>query len=39
LRSHDNWFLLKPTHEKTDVDRVVRDRGGYLVVEKDRLPG
>jgi hypothetical protein len=39
VRSHDNWFVLKPMHEKTDVERVVRNRDGYVVVEKDGLPG
>ena len=39
VRSHGNRFLLKPTHEKTDVEHVVSDRDGYVVVEKDGLPG
>ena len=35
IREHDNWFLVKPGHEKTDVERVVETRHGYTVVEKD----
>jgi hypothetical protein len=37
IRSHENWFLVKPSHEKTDVERVVRRDDGYVVVEKDGL--
>ena len=34
VRGHDTWFVIKPGHEKTDVERVVRERNDYLVVEK-----
>ena len=35
VRGHDNWFVIKPGHEKLDVEQVVRERGAYLVVQKD----
>ena len=35
VRGHDSWFVIKPGHEKTDVERVVLERDDYLVVEKD----
>ena len=35
VRAHDNWFVIKPGHEKTDVERVVRERDAFLVVEKN----
>jgi hypothetical protein len=35
VRSHDNWFVIEPGHEKLDVERVVGERGAYLVVQKD----
>jgi hypothetical protein len=35
VRSNGNWFLILPGHEKSDVERVVRERQGYVVVEKD----
>jgi len=34
IRAHDDWFLIRPGHEKTDVEKVVRQRDGFLVVEK-----
>jgi hypothetical protein len=35
IRGHDDWFFVKPGHEKVDVERVVGERDGFLVVEKD----
>ena len=35
VRSHDDWFVIKPGHEKPDVERIVQERGGYHIVEKD----
>jgi hypothetical protein len=35
IRGHDNWFVIKPGHEKLDVERVVRERDAFLVVEKN----
>jgi hypothetical protein len=35
VRSHDNWFLIKPDHEKLGVERIVRRSERYFVVEKD----
>jgi len=37
VRSHHDWFLIVPGHEETEVERVVDERGGYWVVEKERL--
>jgi hypothetical protein len=34
VRSHEDWFLIAPDHEKLDVERVVDKRDGYWVVEK-----
>jgi hypothetical protein len=35
VRSHDNWFVIRPGHEKLDVERVVRERDAYLVVQNN----
>jgi hypothetical protein len=35
VRSHDGWFLIRPGHERLEVERVVSERGDYSVVEKD----
>jgi 23S rRNA A1618 N6-methylase RlmF len=37
VRARDNWFLIMPGHEKLDVEKIVDERGAYLVVEKLRL--
>ncbi len=34
VRADPTHFLLAPGHEAADVERVVRRRGGYWVVEK-----
>jgi hypothetical protein len=34
IRSHSDWFVIVPGHEKTEVERVVRQDAGYAVVEK-----
>jgi len=34
IRSHKDWFVIKPGHEKPEVERVVREHDGYRVVEK-----
>jgi hypothetical protein len=33
IRSHEDWFVIKPGHEKPDVERVVREQDGYRVVK------
>lgn len=38
IRARNDWFFVKPGHEKVDVERVVRREDGYLIVEKDALP-
>ena len=35
VRSHGNWFVILPRHERPDVELVVRERDGYAMVEKD----
>jgi hypothetical protein len=37
VRAHDDWFLIKPGHEKFEAEKVVDERGAYVVVEKLRL--
>jgi hypothetical protein len=34
IRGHHDWFLIKPGHEKAEVERVVAQHDGYHVVEK-----
>jgi hypothetical protein len=34
VRSHADWFLIVPGHEKAEVERIVSKRDGYWVVEK-----
>lgn len=37
VRAHSDWFLIKPGHEKLDVEQVIEERPGYMIVEKDGL--
>ena len=37
IRSHGDWFAIRPGHEKPDVEKVVRQDDGFLVVEKFKL--
>ena len=37
VRAHHDWFLIKPGHVKAEVEKIVDERGAYLVVEKLRL--
>ncbi|HKG44896.1 MAG TPA: hypothetical protein VKB10_11715 [Gaiellaceae bacterium] len=34
IRSHDAWFVIKRSHDKPDVERIVREAAGYVIVEK-----
>jgi len=34
VRSHRDWFVITPGHDKAEVERVVRQTDGYAVVEK-----
>jgi hypothetical protein len=34
VRAHDDWFVIRPGHEKPDVEKVVRQHNGFVVVEK-----
>jgi hypothetical protein len=38
IRSHEDWFVIVPGHEKVDVERIVSEDGGFYVVEKFQLP-
>ena len=37
IRSHGDWFVITPGHEKPDVEKVVRQDNGFVVVEKFAL--
>jgi 23S rRNA A1618 N6-methylase RlmF len=34
IRTHSDWFVIRPGHDKPDVERVVHQYDGYVVVEK-----
>jgi len=34
IRTHGDWFVITPGHDKADIERVVRENGMYVVVEK-----
>ena len=34
IRSHGDWFVIKPGHEKAEIERIVRQDDGFVVVEK-----
>jgi len=37
IRSHGDWFVITPGHEKADIERIVRLDDGFVVVEKFEL--
>jgi 23S rRNA A1618 N6-methylase RlmF len=37
VRSNKAWFMIRPGHDKPDVERVVREYDGVVVVEKFAL--
>jgi 23S rRNA A1618 N6-methylase RlmF len=37
VRSNEAWFMIRPGHEKPDVERVVHEYNGVVVVEKFAL--
>jgi 23S rRNA A1618 N6-methylase RlmF len=37
VRSRGDWFVIRPGHEKLDVEKIVRQEDGFLVVEKFEL--
>jgi hypothetical protein len=39
LRANPRHFVVLPGHQRDDLERVVEDRGRYLVVEKIGVPG
>jgi hypothetical protein len=34
IRAHGDWFVITPGHEKADIERIVRQNGEFVVVEK-----
>jgi hypothetical protein len=34
VRNHPRWFLVVPGHQREDVERVVQEHHGCLVIEK-----
>lgn len=34
IRSHGDWFIVKPSHVTAAVERIVREQDGYAVVQK-----
>jgi hypothetical protein len=39
LRANPRRFVVLPRHERLEAERVVEDRGRYLIVEKVGVPG
>ena len=37
IRAHGDWFVIVPGHEKADIERIVRENGEFVVVEKIEL--
>jgi hypothetical protein len=37
IRSHGDWFVIRPGHEKAVVERIVRENGEFVIVEKFEL--
>ena len=37
VRAHGDWFMITPGHEKADIERIVRENGEFVVVEKFEL--
>jgi hypothetical protein len=34
IRSHEDWFFIRPGHDKPEVERIVSENGSFVVVEK-----
>jgi hypothetical protein len=34
IRVHGDWFVITPGHERADIERIVRQNGEFVVVEK-----
>lgn len=39
VRRNPRWFFVRPGHERRDVESVVEDHRGFLVVEKEGVAG
>jgi hypothetical protein len=39
LRANPRRFVVRPGHEREEMERVVADRGAYRIVEKVGVPG
>jgi hypothetical protein len=37
IRAHGDWFVITPGHEMADIERIVRQNGEFVVVEKFEL--
>ena len=37
IRTHGDWFVIRPGHVKPEVEKVVREDDSFLVVEKFEL--
>ena len=37
IRAHGDWFVIKLGHDKPDVEKIVRQDDGFVVVEKFAL--
>ena len=34
IRAHDDRFVIRPGHETAEIDRVVEEHDGFVIVEK-----
>lgn len=34
IREHEHWFVIRPGHETAEVESIVEQHKGYVVVEK-----
>jgi hypothetical protein len=34
IRSHEDWFFIRPGHDKPEVERIVSENDSFVVVEK-----
>lgn len=39
VRGHPDWFFVAPGHERNDIESVVEERNGYLIVAKRGAAG
>jgi hypothetical protein len=34
IRSHEDWYVIRPGHDKPAVEHIVSENGSFVVVEK-----